>query len=217
MKKSILILCEGVTDQILIGDCLEKFYNIKVTREVDKKIKDKINMTFEGGRVETTEGCKKLKMAININRLKDNTMEGGINLVIFDADKEGCGNNSYVNASRSLVDIKNNHGVNFDFYLWPNNSEDGKVENLIRKLIHPDRECVMKCIDSHQECLLATGFDSLRISEEKDRIRHYLYTNMISKTESRYIDYKDILLWNLNHSDIPDLEKFKIFLDRYFL
>jgi hypothetical protein len=185
MNKNVLIFCEGVTDQIFIADCLEIFYSVKVNRE-EKKAK-KIKMTFESGRIEDIEGCNKLKMPIYLDALKDNSENGGTNLVIFDADEKGRGNNSFVNAIQSLSDIKKNHQVNFDFYLWPNNCGDGEIENLIRQLIQPSREPVMNCIENHQNCLGATGFNDLRLATAKDLIRFYLYANSVNSTESRYV------------------------------
>lgn len=215
MKKSILIFCEGVTDQVLIADCLERFYSINIHRK-ETKGQRIIEMTFDGGRIEAIEGCEKLKMPINLDKIKDNSENNGINLVIFDADKIGYGNNSFPNAAQSLNDIKKKSQVNFDFYLWPNNADDGTVEKIIRQLVLPEREVVMKCIEAHQECLANTGFDDLRRADEKDLIRFYLYTNSVDRTEGRYVNYKDPLLWNLDSKVVPDLQIFKNFLDRYF-
>jgi len=215
MSNPLLIFCEGVTDQVFIADCLEIFYSVKVDRQIKKNYK--INMTFEGGKIEDIEGCEKLKLQIYLEMLKDNSEKGGVNLIIFDADEKDRGNNSFDNAIESLKGIQKHHNVNFDFYLWPNHAGDGVVENLIRQLINSDREPVMSCIENHQKCLSETGCADLRKANEKDLIKYYLYINYIDKTEGRNVDYKNTMLWNLNPNDIPDLQKFKNFMDQYFL
>jgi hypothetical protein len=214
MIKNVLIFCEGVTDQVFIADCLEIFYLAKVNREEDKANRGRLK--FDRGEIKEINGCDNLKLQINIDRLKDNSEKGGINLVIFDADEKGRGNNSFINAVLSLNGIKKHHQVDFDFYLWPNHTEDGAVENLLRQLIQPNRESIMRCIENHQKCLKDTGFNDLRQVNGKDLIRYYLHTNSVDKTEGRNLDYKNTLFWNLNPKDIPDLQKFKNFLDQYF-
>lgn len=221
---TIKIFCEGVTDQVFIADCLEKFYGIKTERKESKKNRRRngqsiirLEITFNNGEIIDVGGCSKLTKRLHLENLKDNTEKKGTNLVVFDADVTGRGNNSFRSANQKLENIKTNNEVFFDHYLWPNNENDGEIEDILRKIIVSEREIIMKCIEGHQECLKSTGFKDLRQSSEKDMIRFYIYTHNIEKSESRYADYKDARLWSLNPDEIPELRKFKDFLDTYFL
>ncbi len=237
--KKILILCEGVTDQVFIADCLQLFYKIKFDdlkkyriniEQNPQSLEDLPNPIIgkkDGYDIEINQvgGCKKLKLAINLDRLKDNIEMGGQNIVIFDADFEEKknGNNGFKNATVSLNAIKTkveagfDNKVGFDYYLWHNNQDDGEVEDLIYQLIPENKKPLMQCIEQHQECLKTTDIEGLRYAELKQKIGFYLYTSSMDKTEGRYRDYTNTDFWDLNPKENQDLKTFKDFLDKYFI
>jgi len=218
----IIIFCEGITDQIFIGHCLSEFWKLDLQKAFKNK---KISSVKLGSYCEIIEigGCGELKNQIVLDRMRDNKEEGGINLVIFDADysvdnegeKKGTGNNGYVSACQKLSDIKRQHNVEFDYYLWHNNSSDGEVEDLLLQLIPVEKQCVMNCIADHHSCLVATNIPGIKHADIKTRLSYYLFTlNYNSDLSSR--DYSLKELWNLDYGSCEDLAKFKNFLSPYF-
>lgn len=83
----LIIFCEGVTDQIFIADCIEKYFDIIFERKKNRKSDKKIDIGFEN-KIEIIEigGCEKLSADIHVDRMKDNLSNEGANIVIFDAD-----------------------------------------------------------------------------------------------------------------------------------
>lgn len=220
--KRIKIYCEGVTDQVFIADCLDVFFNIKVKKVVHSKDKNKWDISFgENCQIIEVGGCNKLSDKYYQDLFKDNIEEGGINIVIFDADfgpdasgdKKNTGNKGIENAKKKLESLrKNGH---FDFYLWPNNEIDGEVENLLRQLVPFDKEKILKCIESHQECLKLSEIENVNIADLKSQVGYYLHS--ISKdSKERNRDYKDPTFWNLNEQDSENLKRLKVFLEKYF-
>jgi hypothetical protein len=211
--KKVLIFCEGITDQVFISDCLEFFFGLNVTKTQNPKDRHKLKIFF-GERCEIVdiEGCSKLSNKIHIDTLKDNTEEGGINIVIFDADCLGSGNNGFDSANQKLLDIRKQNNVVFDFYLWHNNDSDGEVEDLLRQMIPTENERIFNCIITHQECLVTIENSNIRIANLKEQLGYYLYTLSQDSHPSKR-NYKDAMFWNLNHDQVPDLLKFKVFLE----
>lgn len=210
------IFCEGITDQIFIADCITVFYNMNYTVEVIKK--DNLRIIFTDGiEIIDVGGCDKLSDILYISLLEDNVDNGGENIIIFDADHSstGNGNKGYNSCLQKLDNIKKIHNVEFYHYIWPNNYEDGIIENLLRKLIPNEKENIYNCIESHHTCLSSLEIDNIRIAELKEKVGYYLFTvNQDSKPGKR--NYKDSNYWNLNYDDIPDLKLFKTFLDKIF-
>lgn len=225
--KIVKIFCEGVTDQVFIADCLEFFYQIKVDREING---EKVKMSFKrNSEIIELNGCGNLSKDIYIDQLKDNQEEDGINIIILDADfsstakgeKKGTGNNGFKACKQKLEDIKKQHNVSFDYYLWHNNQDDGEVEDLICQLIPKDKQPVMDCIENHKSCLQQIEHLELNIADLKNQISFYLGT-LKQDSGPRKRDYKNNNHWKLdiNENDtniMTDLMKFKIFLDKYFL
>lgn len=214
--KKYKIFCEGITDQVFIADCIAHFYKFNYVVKETKK--DKLNIIFSNGiEIIDVGGCNKLSDELYISLLEDNFENGGANIIIFDADHElaGNGNKGYNSCLQKLEDIRKVHSVQFSHYIWPNNRDDGMIENLLRQLIPSDKETIYNCIESHHSCLASLSIENIRIAELKEKVGYYLYT---VKQDSRpgKRNYKDSAYWDLNYGSIPDLSSFKTFLDPFF-
>ncbi len=223
----VKIFCEGVTDQVFIADCLEIFYSIE-TERIEKKPftrdgKDEIRLEIKKKDVvEIIEvgGCSRLSDVVYSTQLLDNEELGGINVVIFDADFTGMinGNKGLESCKTKLNSIKSKNGVNFEYYIWPNNKSDGVIETLLRQLIPLEKEPIFDCIEKSQICLQSCGIPNLKYSnlDLKDKIRFYLHYSHL-KSEERNRDYKVNQFWNLDFNNITDLYDLKKFLDSFFV
>lgn len=213
---------EGITDQVFIADIIEIFYGFEFIKQFDNKSK-KIHISFKSDLydIEVIEigGCSKLKEDVWKNKLLRNTETGGLNIVIFDADikdfenSKSTGNNGISACRDKLNNLKKE--VELDYYLWPNNQQDGTIENLLMRLIPTENLPIMECMKNYESCLgsIILPDITLRKASLKEYVNYYLY-KVSSETHLHKRDYKNKQLWNLTIDDW--LNNFRIFLDTYF-
>lgn len=216
--KQVLIFCEGVTDQVFIADCLESIFNITIIKEKNrlknKKIDIKFNTPDFKGKIIDIGGCSKLRTnEVLHGRMQDNTEEGGHNIVIFDADYKGKenGNKGITNCRKRLNSIKTSKNIEFDYYIWPNDENDGEIETLLKSLIPSNKKPIFKCIEDHQNCLENLGIDNLKHVDLKTEIGFYLHISN-QPSEARKRDYKSKEFWNLDYENNDSLKKFIEFM-----
>lgn len=212
----ITILCEGITDQAFIADCLEIFFNITVTRT--SKSKDKIDMTFgKDSQIVSVGGCSKISNRLILDSLLDNTKKGGRNIVFFDADfdtlgrddKQGTGNNGFKSAKQKLTDIQIQHKVVFDFYLWHNNNHDGEVEDLLCQLVPSEKKELFNCFKGFNSCLKKSSIQQLKLPTLKEHINSYLH---LCNQDPKNRNYKNKEFWDMDHEKCSDLLRLRDFL-----
>lgn len=75
--------------------------------------------------------------AANANAMRANTDAGGKNLVIFDADSSD-NNGGFERRRRHLLQKKDEMGLDFELFLWPDNNGDGDVEVLMERIARDD-------------------------------------------------------------------------------
>ena len=216
--KQILIFCEGVTDQVFIADCLESVFKAVTERNENKKNKKKLEITFKHsnfkGKIIAVEGCSKLRTNAFLHaEMQDNKEEGGVNIVIFDADYTGKenGNKGVAACSQKLKSIIRSKNVEFDYYIWPDNESDGEIETLLRTLIPSNKEPIFKCIEDHQACLKSLDIINLKYADLKTKIGFYLYVSN-EASEARKRNYTNPNFWNLTDKNNVGLKKFISFM-----
>lgn len=91
--------------------------------------------------------------AANINAMRVNTDVGEKNLVVFDADS-GNNNGGLEKRRDQLLKKKEELGLEFELFLWPDNSSDGDVEILMesiaRKDLYPE---FFDCFGKYECCI----------------------------------------------------------------
>lgn len=226
VKSKVKIFCEGITDQIFIANCIELLFpSVGVAISKHKKDSKKRIVTFgEGGEVIDVGGCTNLSNEVYLDKMRDNSTEGGVNLVIFDADYTGQNNgNRGIDACRQKLKnliagdtVKDKAAVDFNYYIWPNNNSDGEVEDVLLKLIPKDKEPVYNCIESHEICLKSLAIEEINIPDLKNKLNFYLYT-LAQKSDLQSRDYRDSKFWNVDFDTIDNLKLLKGFLEQYML
>ena len=115
MMKRFLIIVEGEADKKFISDYFHHLFQEAIPQ----------NCIIHTGELrKSTGGYTKLADEINIVRMKQNTNQGGVNLVIFDADKEPDVRR------KELETIREQHNVEFELFLLPNNKDKGELEDF---------------------------------------------------------------------------------------
>ena len=209
MKKRFRIFVEGDADKKFLSDYYHHLFQEKAPQY-------SINHTGDLKR-DKTGGYKKLSDEINIREMRINTDQDGVNLVIFDADKD-------IEARRAeLLAIKEEFGVEFELFLLPNNQDNGALEDLLEKIINQDNKCIFECWENYEKELAKQEISwrtppPLTTPAKKTKIYGYLEAllgesqaqkNLIKEKER---DYENAQHWNL---DAVYLEPLKEFLEQH--
>lgn len=87
------------------------------------------------------------------NAFLTNTLEGGVNLVIFDADSpdNNGGFNVRKEELKGQLDLLN---IQADLFLFPDNANDGDFETLLEKIARKDvHQRFFDCFGDYEKCL----------------------------------------------------------------
>lgn len=143
------------------------------------------------------------------NQFIQNTLEGGLNLIIFDADTP---DNNGGHALRRL-EIENTLarlGIESDIFLFPNNQDDGDFESLLEELALKDRhQAFFGCFNDYEMCL---GNDYVH-PNRKGKLHAYITSMKMSGMKRRNIGSGEWLFdnpdyWNLDAEYLLPLKQF---------
>jgi len=125
-----------------------------------------------------TGGFTKIHKSVSFF-VENTIIDKGINLVIFDADDESK-NYGGVDARRRFLESKKAKlGIDFEYFLFPNNESDGDYESLLEQIINTKHKCLFACFEGYQTC----------ISSRKDVLDNNIYNTPIRKTKIyAYVD-----------------------------
>ena len=197
MKDRFLIVVEGIADETFICQYLHHLFGQKVPENFILK----------------TNGKDNLKSSVAINRMRSMTDQGGINLVIFDADDD-C------EARRaSILEWKEQNGLEFELFLLPNNQDKGELEDLLENIINPNNRPIMECWENYEKELVTLDIPGrtpppLTIPAKKTKIYGYLEALLGTsesdkkKIKEREREYHNALHWNLDAEYLSSLKEF---------
>lgn len=157
----------------------------------------------------------------NIGIMQANTDAGGKNIVIFDADSPK-NNGGFAKRQEELLQKRDELGLDFDLFLWPDNQHDGDVEVLMettaRKDLYPE---FFDCFAKYEQCILqrknAQGAPLYTTPNLKGKLHTYFNALPISKSKKNKFGHgewcwNDRTIWDLN---ADSLEPIKSFLSKY--
>jgi hypothetical protein len=197
MKDRFLIVVEGIADETFIRQYLYHLFGQKVPDNF----------------ILRTNGKDNLKSSVAINRMRSMTDQGGINLVIFDAD------NNFETRRASILEWKKQNGLEFELFLLPNNQDKGELEDLLENIINPNNRPIMDCWEHYEKELVTLDIPGrtpppLTIPAKKTKIYGYLEALLGSsesekkKIKERDREYYNSLHWNLNATFLFPLKEF---------
>ena len=205
MIKRTLIIAEGDADVKFLKDYCHHLFGEEAP----------IISIIHPGKDNDTGGYKKLYSETALQALRQNTNQGGVNLVIFDADEDPEGRRA------ELLAVKEQFGVEFELFLLPNNRDAGALEDLLENIINPDNQPVMDCWATY-ECKLAEVRiptktpPTLTIPAKKTKIYAYLETLLgKSKSQKKLIkdpnrNYENPQHWKLDSEYLEPLKSFLV-------
>ena len=205
MKKRFQIFVEGDADKKFLSDYYHHLFS-------ENAPKNSITHTGELSN-EKTGGYRKLLDEANLLNMRSNIANGGVNLVIFDADED------FENRRKELLAYKEEYGVEFELFLLPNNKDAGELENLLENIINPNNRPIFDCWENYEQELVKLDIPDrtpppLTTPAKKTKIYGYLEALLgESKSQKKMIKeaerkYENPLHWNLDAEYLKPLKEF---------
>jgi len=148
-------------------------------------------------------------------KFHETTDQGGINLVIFDADSENTTYGGFNKKMNYLIQQKAELKIEFETFLFPNNQDNGTLETLLLKLVNPEHQRVLNCFDEYQKCLERFNSDAnpvYKMPDLKAKIYALIDAFSVSWAEDekrkKHGSYDDQRIWNLNQEAVNPLKDF---------
>lgn len=201
MKQTFKIFVEGDADKRFISQLLEVIFKVPVDKDSIVKTSGWNNLTSP----KTKETYLNLMRMVSAN--------GGINLVIFDADDD------FDKRKEELLLWKEHQNVAFELFLFPNNNDTGELEDLLEQIIYKENQPVMDCWSDYEKALAEIKLpwkqgESLTIPAKKTKIYAYLEVLLgTSKSQKEKIkepnrEYTNKNHWNLDADALNELINF---------
>lgn len=160
------------------------------------------------------------KLAFFDNQMRDFTVNGEKNLVIFDCDSMATGG-GLKKRRDDFEALKKSANIDFDYFLFPNNQDEGAFEDLLLRIINPKHQGIMDCFSRYEQCVggqnEAMGGNCYEMPNIKAKIYTYITAFKRSKRDADIVKSGDWNFcndeyWDLDHSYLLPL---KSFLSRY--
>lgn len=199
----VRIYVEGVNDCVFVRDYLECVFGFEED-ESGVFVKDTIQIVD----ITVLRGWDKLTNDKILGDFQDDLDAGIKSLVIIDADKLD-NDESFSVRMGQVAKIKLDNSLAFDYFLIPNNEDDGCLETLLRIILVEENQVLLDCLDSRDACLQAaekTIDRELKIPPSKGGEKSKIA--QLRKFLNASSDYKDNSIWNLNHPYLNPLKEF---------
>ncbi|MFD0837106.1 DUF3226 domain-containing protein [Mariniflexile aquimaris] len=158
-------------------------------------------------------GWTKLELSKSI--IEKHIDEGHTVVLVFDADtveKKG----GFIKRSEELNYILKKLNFQINFFLFPNNTNDGDFESLLESIASSDRKDIFKCFDAYEACVKSLNKPSLNFITPIRKSRIYAYMETFPeidklkskelKAGSNFFDNKSY--WDLNSKALEPLNNF---------
>ena len=187
MRKDFNIFVEGVADARFFRQYIHHVFGEEVADE----------------RLVTLQGWDKLKTEASAVRMRSMSANGGVNIVIVDADKD------FQARQAEIAKWQHVNEVEFELFLLPNNQDKGALEDLLENIINPNNRPILDCWEDYEKELVKLELPDrtpppLTTPAKKTKIYGYLEALLgESKSQKELIkevnrDYENTLHWNLD-------------------
>lgn len=197
------IIVEGTADKKFFEDYYRHLFH-------ENAPEGSITLPIKG---DKTGGYQKLFSENGINTLKEGMDYGATNLVIFDAD------NDFDARRKDILDWKQEHDVEFELFLLPNNHDAGTIEDLLENIINPNNRPIFDCWEHYEQELVQIDIPGrtpppLTTPAKKTKIYGYLEA-LLGETKSQKElikeanrNYENAQHWNLDAKYLEPLKAF---------
>jgi hypothetical protein len=146
------------------------------------------------------------------NEMKKNTDNDGINLIVFDADKD------FINRKQELETWKSKYNLVFELFLFPNNQNVGALEDLLERIIIDNNQPIFNCWDRFETCIQESASEIMgkKLTTPAKKTKIYAYLEVLlgetrkekDKIKDPKRDYKNKEHWNLDSESLVPLKEF---------
>lgn len=195
------IIVEGAADKKFFEDYYRHLFH-------ENAPEGSITLPIRG---DKTGGYQKLFSENGINTLKEGMDYGATNLVIFDAD------NDFDARRKDILNWKQEHDVEFELFLLPNNHDAGTLEDLLENIINPNNRPIFDCWEHYEQELVQTDIPGrtpppLTTPAKKTKIYGYLEALLEREQKDlikeRNRNYENPQHWNLDAEYLEPLNRF---------
>lgn len=180
MDRKFLIIVEGKEDHFFLEN-----YLIHI-----KKDSSSIELREAGGKYGIVEEYIKQLMG-ELEREHGHEIKIEI-IVIADADT-----NTRKEVSKKL------QGLEYNLFLFPDNSSEGNIECLLEQIILPDKQDIFDCFENYKRCLTEKN-KGYQLPNKKGKIYSYKEAlGALGKEKQFKPEY-----WNFNSSKLDPLKRF---------
>jgi len=134
------------------------------------------------------------------------TDNGYKNFLIFDADFI-TNNGGFVSRFAEIEKRKVELGVQLEFFLFPNNTDDGDFEVLLENIINPVHRALLDCFTQYENCISqyknSENQNIYQLPIRKAKMYSYVDAFAKSKTQNEAFKRGD---YSFHNSDYWDLE-----------
>ena len=195
MKERFHIIVEGIADLVFF----EQYYQHLFGEPAPE------------GFIFKTDGKDNLHKFVN--KMRSMTANDGVNLVIFDADKN-------IDARRKeLLEWKEKAGVSFELFLLPNNKDKGALEDLLESIINSNNQPIFNCWEDYEKELVKIEIPGrtpppLTTPAKKTKIYGYLEALLGETKQEKLLikeanrNYENTKHWDLDAEYLEPLRKF---------
>jgi len=199
MKNLFTIYVEGIADVAFIKQYIHHLWNVVVGEN---------NILSLGG-------WTNLKGTTWQQRMRTNTANDVINIVILDADKD-------IDARRAdILNWKQQNNLEFELFLLPNDKDAGALEDLLENIINPNNKPIFDCWEDYEKALVKLDIPGrtpppLTTPAKKTKIYGYLEALLLeTKSQKELIkeanrNYENVQHWNLDAEYLKPLKEFLV-------
>lgn len=203
MRKDYTIFVEGEADEHFIRQLIEFIW--------------KGNTQITPDSIVPTNGYSNLmsmdRQQTYLNTMQRTSDDGGINLIIFDADDDCSARR------KEILEWGKKNNARFELFLLPDNSGPGALEDLLERIIYPDNAPIMDCWEAYEESLRNIQLPwrngkPLTTPAKKTKIYAYLEAlvgpsnSQKEKIKEKNRDYQNPYHWNLHAATLLSLITF---------
>lgn len=139
-------------------------------------------------------------------------------VVLADADTVAKGY-GFVKRKKEIDEGKVTNTVSFPYFIYPNNQDDGDVENLMESAVRRDLHPIFfECFEDYEKCVSGakdeSGFSKYNVPNLKGKLHTYMSAQKLSKKYRDRFGSGDWLFDNKNYwnLDVEALQPLKDFL-----
>ncbi len=134
------------------------------------------------------------------SKFLENTNKGGRNFVFFD------GNGNPTKRRSELLEIRQQLGIDFELFLFPNDLDIGAIESLLLQMVLPQYSDIFQCFDNYSQCI-SNANAAYVLPNFKSKFFAFAETTG-QETNLLKINFNDTTYYDLNHASLNSLYTF---------